>query len=307
MHKALIAAKFPEKEIEILKQNFEITVLENPSKESLLKAVEDTEVLIVRSSPLVDKDVIKAGKNLKIIGRPGTGLDNIDVAEAKKQNIQVLNTPNANSAAVAELVFAILLSLFRKIREADFSMKKGLWNKNSLMGSELNGKTIGVVGMGKIGRIISKIGQSFGMKIVGFDPFLPKEEFEKLGVEFCGNLIELLKNSDIITLHLPKTPQTENLITEKEFKEMKPSAILVNCARGGIVNEKALYQALTNGQIAGAGIDTWETEPTNESPLRDLPNVIALPHIGASTYEAQKKCATDLIDQIVKIYADEKN
>lgn len=301
MKKVLVATKLPEKALAQLREFFDVTILENPAKPEFKKAVAPAEILIVRSTPLVDKEIIEAGKNLKIIARAGAGLDNIDIATAKEKNIQILNTPGANSNAVAELVFAIILNLYRKIREADFLMKNNRWEKNTLIGNELSGKTIGVIGLGKIGRIVAKIANSFGMKVIGFDTFLSPDEFKNINVEQVDNLGSMAKEADIITLHIPKTPETENLINSDIISKMKPTATIINCSRGGIVNEKDLYEALKNNKILGAGIDTWESEPTANNDLKNLSNVIALPHIGASTIEAQEKCSTELIDQILTI------
>ncbi|MFA6992541.1 MAG: hydroxyacid dehydrogenase [Candidatus Gracilibacteria bacterium] len=301
MKKVLVATKLPEKALIQLKEFFDVTILENPSSMEFKKAVAPAEILIVRSTPLVDKEIIEAGTNLKIIARAGAGLDNIDIVTAKEKNIQILNTPGANSNAVAELVFAIILNLYRKIREADFLMKNDRWEKNLLVGNELNGKTIGIIGLGKIGRIVAGIANSFGMKVIGFDTFLSPDEFKKINVTQVDSLGNMAKEADIITLHIPKTPETENLINSDIIAKMKPTTTIINCSRGGIVNEKDLYEALKANKILGAGIDTWENEPTANTDLKNLPNVIALPHIGASTVEAQEKCSTELVGQIVSI------
>jgi len=302
MKKVLITTTLPENEVNTLREFFEVEVMPNLPHEDLLRVIADKEILLIRSETKVTKEVIDAAKKLEIIGRAGVGLDNVDVKEAEKKGIKVLNTPNANSTAVAELVFGIILTASRKLREADSTMKEDKWDKSTLCGSELSGKTIGIIGLGKIGRIVSRIAKAFEMKVIGYDSFLPEEEFRKMEVTKANNIEELLKNSDIVTLHIPKTAETTDLINEQNLKLMKKNSIIINCSRGGIVNEEALYQALNNKQIAGAGIDTWEEEPRAHQGLKKLQNVIALPHIGASTLEAQNKCATDLINQLFTIY-----
>lgn len=302
MKKILITTTLPENEVNTLRKFFEVEIIPNISPEDLLKVIVDKEILLIRSETKVTKKVIDTAKKLKIIGRAGVGLDNVDVKEAEQKGIKVLNTPNANSTAVAELVFGIILTVSRKLREADHTMKEDKWEKSALCGSELSGKTIGIIGLGKIGKIVARISRAFEMKVIGYDSFLAKEEFTKIEVIKTNNIEELLEKSDIVTLHIPKTVETTNLINEKNLKLMKKNAIIINCSRGGIVNEEALYQAITNKQISGAGIDTWEEEPRAHQGLKKLQNVIALPHIGASTLEAQNKCATDLINQIFTIY-----
>lgn len=302
MTKVLITTSLQEEAIEKLKKFFEVEIKPGISRDEFLKIIPEFEILIVRSETKVTKEIIDAAKNLKIIARPGSGTDNIDIAEAEKRNIKIMTTPFSTSSSVAELVFSILLCLCRKIREADLSMKQGGWEKSSLMGHELNGKTLGIIGLGRIGKIAAKIAKGFEMKILGYDPFLAEKEFEKLEIIYEKNLHDLLKKSDFITIHVPKIKETESLITKKEFDLMKKNAILINCARGGIVNEKDLYGALTEGKIAGAGVDTWEIEPQAGSALQKLQNVIALPHLGASTYEGQLRSALDLIKQIFDLY-----
>ena len=302
MKKLLITTKLADKGVEVLKKHFDVQVIPKIPKQELLKIIPKIEILLVRSETTVDKEILDAAKNLKIIGRAGVGLDNIDKQEAEKQGIQVLNTPHGNSIAVAELVFGIALTLLRNIREADQSIKQDKWIKPELVGGELHGKTFAIVGLGKIGQITAKIAHGFGMQVTGFDPFFPKEEFKKLNVKRAETLEELLTAADIITFHIPKTPETTDLIGEKELKLMKKTAILINCARGGIINEKELLNALQNKEIAAAGIDTWTSEPEPNKKLKKLKNVLALPHLGASTREAQERCIFDLINPILKNY-----
>ena len=194
------------------------------------------------------------------------------------------------------------LTMYRKLREADFSMKNNKWEKQNFTGSELHNKTIGIIGFGRIGKKVSNIAKAFNMRVMAYDEYISDIEFASLSVKKTNNIDEILQNADIITLHIPKTPETENLISKDKLKLMKKNAVLINCARGGIIEESALIEALKNNQILGACIDTWACEPNANEELKKLPNVIALPHLGASTKESQKRCATEMLNQLFTIY-----
>lgn len=300
MNKVLVTTQIQPVALGVLRENFQDVVVASAlSMYELLKLVSQVEILIVRSETKVTREVIERASNLKIIGRAGMGLDNIDLIEAQKRGIKILSTPDGNSVSVAELVFALMLTFCRKIREADEGMKSSKWLKSQLTGYELCNKILGIVGLGRIGKIVARLGQSFGMKVVAYDFFVSPEDFQNLGVKSYSDLKEMLSVSDFVTVHVPKTVETTNLIDEGELAVMKPNVLLINCARGEVVNELALYQALVQNRIAGAAIDTWEKEPEFNKDLANLPNVIALPHLGASTYEAQNRCMMDLIKQII--------
>jgi D-3-phosphoglycerate dehydrogenase len=264
-----------------------------------LEKIPSFEVLVVRSATKVTKDVISAGKNLKIVARAGMGLDNVDVGAAKENGITVLNAPEAPTVAVAELVLGMMLAWVRHIPKADSTMKGGLWEKSKLKGSELRGKTLGVVGIGRIGQAVAHRARAFGMKILVYDVVQNEEFLKAVEGEFVG-LDDLLKRSDFVTLHIPLTPETKHMMGKEKLELMKPTAVLVNTSRGAVVDETALIEFLREGRIAGACIDVYEREPPGDTPLSKLPNAILTPHIGASTEEAQRKAALIVAEKIKK-------
>ncbi|MFX1486545.1 MAG: hydroxyacid dehydrogenase [Promethearchaeota archaeon] len=288
------------------KSGFEVLESLDLTHERLKEMIKTFDVIIVRSRTLVNKEIVESGKNLKIIARAGVGLDNIDLEAAKKRNIEVLNIPGAASESVAELVFALLLSLFRQIPKADKGLKEGKWTKKGLLGKELKGKNIGIIGFGRIGQIVASIAKGFEMNVLCYDVIesclLKAREME---VEDHGpskeGLYELLKKSDIITLHVPLLPETHHLIGEREIETMKDGAYVVNAARGAIVDEEPLYKALKTGKLAGAGLDVFEEEPPLDNPLLRLSNVVCTPHIGASTIETQRSISTMLAERIIDL------
>jgi len=279
----------------ILKDNhidFDVQYYEH---DELLKVIPQYDGILVRSATNVPKDVIDAGKNLKLIARGGTGIDNIDHKYAKSKGIPVLNTPGANSASVSELVFAHMFALARFIPQANITMRNGEWNKKAYIGSELAGKTLGIVGFGKIGQITAKMALAFGMKVIVFDLADIQTDMNVKTV----SKEELLKESDFITLHVPK--QAHNFIGKTEFELMKPTVFIINTSRGGVINEDDLLEALNTGKIAGAGIDAFLNEPTPNPQLINHPKVSATPHIGASTKEAQDRVGIEIAEKIVAV------
>ena len=270
------------------------------SKEDLPKHIGEYDGIIVRSATKVTKEVIEAGKKLKVIGRAGVGLDNIDLNAAKARNIIVLSTPTANSISVAELVFGFMISVSRHLVTGTVTLRDGKWEKKNLDGVELYGKILGIVGFGNIGAEVAKRGFAFGMKVITYDVIQNKRG---LDVEFVP-LNDLLKNSDYITVHLPLLDSTKHIISDGQFSMMKKSAIFVHAARGGIVDDKALLNALKIGKIAGAGLDVFETEPLDEigRQIVSMPNVVATPHLGASTEEAQGRVGREIADKIVEFF-----
>ncbi len=279
-----------------LKEKFEVTEGYNLDENALAERVKDVDIVIVRSKTRITRRVIEAGEKLKMIGRPGVGLDTIDVKAANERGIKVLNTPEAPAASVAELVFGLMLCLARKITLADGGMKNGKWLKTETKGRELFGKTIGLVGFGNIGSHIAKIATAAGMNVVAYDKY--RKDSGAPGVSLVS-LEELLETSDFVSLHVPLTDETRQMISGERIAMMKQSAFLINTSRGGVVDEEALYKALSGKKIAGAGLDVFSTEPYS-GPLTKLDNVVLTPHIGASTDEAQVRSGMMLAEKIAK-------
>ena len=287
--------------IEILKQVAEVDVKTNLPAAELAAIIGDYDALAVRSETKVTAEVLVQAKNLKIIGRAGVGVDNIDVAAATERGILVVNSPEGNTLAAAELTVAMLLASARSIPQADQSLRGGKWDRKKFMGSEVYGKTLGVIGLGKIGREVAKRLQAFGMTVVGYDPYLQAEQAEAMGIKLL-DLDTLYKESDYITVHVPKTKETAGMIDAAKIALMKPTVRLINVARGGIIDETALADAAKAGRIGGAAIDVFSVEPAPaDNPLLGIPNVITTPHLGASTEEAQVNVAIDIAEQIVDV------
>ncbi len=285
--KILITDPIHEDGIRLLKEIGQVDVKIGLNQEQLLLEVGDYDVLVVRSATKVTREVIEAGKNLKLIARAGAGLDNIDVEAAEARGIEVINSPESVTAAVAELTIGLMLSLARRIPRADRGMKLGRWEKSELIGTELRGKTLGIVGTGRIGRAVGYKAKAFLMDLLAYDIVTNEEFRERTGCRYV-DLQTLLRESDFVTLHVALTPQTRHMIGRRELSLMKPTAFLINTSRGEIVDETALVEALREGKIAGAALDVYEREPPTDSPLLKLENVILTPHIGASTIEAQR-------------------
>jgi D-3-phosphoglycerate dehydrogenase len=282
--------------------DFRVDVKPTITVDELMKIVSDYHVLIVRSRTKITNDILGAGKQLKIVGRAGAGLDNIDVESAQKLGVKVLNTPEAASEAVAELAIGLFLSLARSIPRADKNMKDKEWTKHDLMGWELRGKTLGTIGLGNIGERVARLAKAIGMKVLITkrtppDPAVLRE----LDGEFVP-LRKLLRRSDIVTIHVPYTAETRHMISEKEFTDMKKGAYLVNTSRGAIVDEEALLEALRSGKLAGAALDVFEAEPPTDWTLAQLPNVICTPHIGAQTREGQEQASVLLAERIISFF-----
>jgi D-3-phosphoglycerate dehydrogenase len=268
----------------------------------LVEAVGDFDALVVRSQTKVTERVLEAGTKLKAVARAGVGLDNIDLNAAKRLGIIVVNSPEAPSNAVAELVLALMLSLARRIPEADHSMKKGEWIKKVLTGIELKGRTLGIIGFGRIGYQLAKKAGALGMRVLTYDVVIEKlMEFVEEAGAVAVDLDELLGSSDFVTVHVPLLPQTKHMIGAKELSVMKDGAYLINVARGGVVDEEALRKALVSGKLAGAALDVYEEEPPWDNSLTGLQNVVSLPHIGAATVEAQRANSTIVAEKLIKI------
>jgi len=269
------------------------------SAEELLEVIGEYDAVIVRSRTKITAEVLAAAKNLKVVGRAGVGVDNIDLGAARERGITVVNAPQAATQAVAELVIGMMFALARFLNKADAAMKRGEWIKKKLLGTELHGKTLGIIGMGRIGSRVGHLAKALGMEIVGYDPLIPAEEIERRGAKPLQTLDELFAVADVITLHVPLTPQTRGMIGKEAFAKMKRGVIVLCAARGGVIDEDALLEALESGQVAGAGLDVFAKEPPGATPLVTHPNVLATPHIGAQTAEAQKRVAVDIATEVL--------
>jgi D-3-phosphoglycerate dehydrogenase len=267
----------------------------------LVAIVKDYEVIVVRSRTKVTKEVIDAASSAKIIARVGVGLDNVDVKAAEAKKIRVINAPEAASVAVAELAIGLMISLARSIPRADAESKKGNWIKKDLMGTQLSGKYLGIVGVGNIGRHIGRMAKALHMNLIGYDPYPINKEFISETGMIVTDLNTLLESADYITCHVPSTPETKHMFNAERFSKMKPTAYLVNTSRGEIIDENALYEALKNNKIAGAALDVFEVEPPTNKLLLGLPNIVCTPHIGAQTKEAQELASTVIAEKIIQI------
>ncbi len=298
--KILVSDPLSEEGLEILKKekSFQVDVKTKLTPEELKKIIKDYDALIVRSGTKVTKEIIQAADNLKVVGRAGVGVDNVDVDAASQKGVIVMNTPEGNTISTAEHTMSLIMALSRNIPQACFSLKhEKKWDRKSFTGVELYTKVLGIVGLGRVGREVAKRCLSFGMKILAYDPFLPAQKAKEMDVELVA-LDKLFAESDYITLHVPLTDETRHIISEKEIAKMKKGVRIINCARGGIVDEKALAEAIKSGKVAGAALDVFEEEPPVSSPLMELGNVITTPHLGASTEEAQTNVAIDIARQV---------
>ena len=298
--KVLVSDKLSETAVQIFRDRG-IEVDFDPSigkdKDKLLSVIDQYDGLAIRSATKATEKIINAASNLKVIGRAGIGVDNIDRAAASKKGVIVMNTPFGNMITTAEHAIAMMFAVARQIPEASASTHAGKWEKSKFMGVELTGKTLGVIGAGNIGGIVCERALGLKMKVVAYDPFLSQERAEKLGVQKV-DLDELLARADFITLHVPKTEQTSNILNAEAIAKMKPGVRVINCARGGLVDEVALAEALKSGHVAGAAFDVFEVEPATDSPLFNLPNVVCTPHLGAATTEAQENVAVQVAEQM---------
>ncbi|GAA3043638.1 hypothetical protein GCM10020000_23830 [Streptomyces olivoverticillatus] len=284
----LIAEELSPATVDALGPDFEIRNCNGADRAALLSAVADVDAILVRSATKVDAEAIAAAKRLRVVARAGVGLDNVDVSAATKAGVMVVNAPTSNIVTAAELACGLLVATARNIPQANSALKNGEWKRSKYTGVELSEKTLGVVGLGRIGVLVAQRMAAFGMKVVAYDPYVQPARAAQMGVKLL-TLDELLEVSDFITVHLPKTPETLGLIGDEALHKVKPSVRIVNAARGGIVDEAALASALKEGRVAGAGLDVYASEPCTDSPLFEFDNVVATPHLGASTGEAQEK------------------
>ncbi len=300
MYKVLIADKIKESAKDIIeKANMQVDLKPGLSEEEIIKIIPEYDAILVRSVVKVTKNIINAGTKLKIIGRAGVGVDNIDIESATEKGIVVMNTPFGNINAAAEHTITLLMLLAKHVIHSHHSMKKGEWDRKKFIGTEVKDKTLGIIGLGKVGEIVSKVTNSLGMKILVHDPFIDEKKAKDINAEKV-ELDVLLKNSDYITVHVPLNDKTKNMINKDAFKKMKQGVKILNVARGGIVNEKDLLQAINQGKVDATAIDVWEQEPPLNRELVENESVIATPHLGASTKEAQENVALDLANQVVE-------
>ncbi|HAX75923.1 MAG TPA: phosphoglycerate dehydrogenase [Cyanobacteria bacterium UBA11372] len=298
MSKVLVSDPIDQAGIDILSQVAQVDVKTGLPQEELIRIMPDYDALMIRSGTQVTKEIIAAGKQLKIIGRAGVGVDNVDVPAATRQGIVVVNSPEGNTIAAAEHAIAMMLSLSRYIPDANASVKSGKWDRKSFMGVEVYKKTLGIVGLGKIGSHVATVARAMGMKLLAYDPFISNERAEQIGCRLV-DLDLLFREADFITLHIPKTPETANMINAETLAKMKPTVRIINCARGGIIDEAALAEAIAQGKIGGAALDVFSKEPIGSSPLLQLgKEAVLTPHLGASTAEAQVNVSIDVAEQI---------
>ncbi len=302
--KVLITDGLDSNGIELMKKSAEVVEKPGISAEDLLKEVGGYDALVVRGRTKVTPAVFDAGVKLKVVGRAGIGVDNIDLQAAKSHNVMVVNSPLATTTTVAELTLGLMLSAVREIARADASLKAGQWLKKEFEGAELSGKTLGVLGFGRIGAAVAKRAAAFDMHILGYDPMVPAEEIAKRGGT-PASLDEVLKQADMITMHLPLTAETKSMLNAAAFDKMKKGVYIICAARGGVIDEAALLDALNSGKIAGAALDVFVAEPPGVTPLVSHPKLICTPHIGAQTVEAQSRAANDIGEEIIAALKDQ--
>lgn len=298
----LIAEELSDATLDVLGSDFEIRHVDGADRSALLPALADAHAVLIRSATKMDAEAIAAAPNLKVIARAGVGLDNVEIPAATDANVMVVNAPTSNIVSAAEIAIALLLATARNVVPANVALKNGKWARSKFGGVELQGKTVGVVGFGKIGQLVTKRLRAFDMEFVAYDPYVTAVP---AGFEFVKlvSLDELLAQADFITLHLPKTSETAGLIGKEALAKVKPSVRIINAARGGVLDEAALYDALTEDRVAGAGLDVYATEPCTDSPLFALDQVAATPHLGASTDEAQEKAGIAVAESVVAYFA----
>ncbi|AWB86806.1 phosphoglycerate dehydrogenase [Mycetocola zhujimingii] len=293
----LIAEELSPATVDALGPDFDVRTVDGTDRQALLSALADANAVLVRSATKVDEEAIAAAPNLKVIARAGVGLDNVDIKAATTAGVMVVNAPTSNIISAAELTVGHILSLARHIPQAHNALAGSQWKRSKYTGTELYEKTIGIIGLGRIGALITARMQAFGTNVIAYDPYVTSARAQQLGVQLV-TLDELLAQSDFITIHMPKTPETTGMIGAEQFAMMKPTAYIVNVARGGLIDEDALYDALLDGKIAGAGLDVFVSEPPTNDKLLSLPNIIVTPHLGASTGEAQEKAGVSVAKSV---------
>ncbi len=301
MPKVLVSDSIAREGIEILQANAQVVVDDKITTDALLLTIPEYDALVVRGRTKVIAPIIDTATHLRVIGRAGVGLDNIDCDAAQRRGIAVVNSPTCAMVSVAEHTIGLMIALARFVPQADALLRQGNWEKNKFLGIELYGKTLGIVGLGRIGSMLAVRAEAFGMRALAYDPYIKGARAETFGATLLESLDDVLTLSDFISIHTPLTPETRGLIGAAEIAKMKPNARLISCARGGVVDEKALLDALESGKLAGAALDVFEHEPPGDNPLLKHPRVVATPHLGAMTEEAQTRAAIDVAKQVVSI------
>jgi D-3-phosphoglycerate dehydrogenase / 2-oxoglutarate reductase len=296
--RVLVTEELSEAGLELLRKDFDVDVRTELAAGDLAGEIEPYDALIVRSQTQVTAEVIAAAEHLKVVARAGIGVDNVDVEAATRRGVMVVNAPQSNVVSAAEHTLALLLAQARNVPQANADLKQGRWERSKWQGVELQGKTLGVLGLGRVGALVAARALAFGMRLIAFDPYVTGDRAKQMGVDVMPTLESLLVQSDFVTIHLPRTADTESLIGEHELSLMKPGARLVNTARGGIVDEDALAKAIADGRLAGAALDVFAEEPTTDSPLFALPSTVVTPHLGASTVEAQDKAGITVAEMV---------
>ncbi len=293
--KIMVSDKLAMEGVELMeKAGHEVLRAWDEPKENLPKLIGDCDALVIRSATKARRELIDAAPNLKVIGRAGIGLDNVDLEYAKEKNITVVNTPTATTISVAELTFTLLLATNRDIVKGTVTTKEGKWEKKALKGKEVYGKTLGVAGIGRIGQAVAERAEAFGMKVLAYDPYVQSDKYENVSME------DLISRSDFITLHLPLTPETKHMISTQQFAAMKDGVVILNVARGGTIDEDALYDAMKSGKVRMAALDVFEVEPPAGNKLLELPNLICTPHIGAQTEEGQTRAGIMVAERVLE-------
>jgi D-3-phosphoglycerate dehydrogenase len=303
--KVLVSDTLAKEAIQLLEKESELTYDDKITPEDLLTRIGEFDAILVRGRTKVTKEVIDAGKNLKVIGRAGIGVDNIAVSTATERKIAVVNAPRSSTISVAELAFGHLLNLARRYPASDRAMKGGEWPKKAFKGTELNGKTLGFIGIGRIGYEVGVRAKAFGMSMVAYDPYITQEIVDPIGVKLT-TFEEVLRVSDYITIHALLTDETRGMVGPEQFAMMKDGVRIVNCARGPIIQEKALIEAIKSGKVAGAGLDVYEKEPPGANDLVKMDNVVCTPHIAANTSEAQVSAGVTTAEQVLKVLKGDK-
>jgi D-3-phosphoglycerate dehydrogenase len=301
MPKVLVSDDIAREGVEILERVAQVDVETGLREQELVERIGDYDALVVRSQTPVTRRVIEAGARLKIVGRAGVGVDNVDVAAATERGVIVVNSPAGNTVAVAELTLGLMIALVRRIPAADVHVRSQEWKRSQFMGKQLYGKTLGIIGLGKIGTEVAKRAATMGMDLIGFDPFITQERAQELGIELMDDVSDVFQQADFLTLHVPVTRDTRRLVNRQTMEMMKDGVYVLNLSRGEIVDEAALAEALESGKVAGAALDVFEREPPTDSPLLKFDNVIVTPHIGASTEEAQTQVAVEVAQQIADV------
>src|SRR6201991_5055168 len=298
-YRVLVAEKIAESGVDMLRERFDVDLGTDWSRDDLLERIGSYHGILIRSATKLDAELIGRAENLRVVGRAGVGVDNVDVAAASKRGIIVANAPEANTVAAAEHTVALMLALARNIPQAHASLTSGKWERSKFGGTEVEGKTLGILGFGRIGQLVATRARAFGMRVVAYDPFVSTERFRELGVEKAETPEDVLKTGDFITLHLPKTPETQGFINTETLAKCKDGVRIINVARGPLVVDADLQAALDSGKVGGAALDVFAQEPITDHPLFGYPNVVVTPHLGASTAEAQDRAGVQTAEQVV--------